>query len=94
MLSGRSRAMNLSTNALIELAEARSSFSKSIRADWFWARISFFAFLHDSIFLAAIITWTFLRAKTLAVSKPIPLAPPGSYIDTHIISIQTVKENL
>jgi len=49
----------------------------STRADLFSFVICCLAFSADSMFLAATITWTFLRANTLVVSNPIPLAPPA-----------------
>jgi len=77
MLRGRARAMKLSTNVLTELTEQRSSFNMSTRADSFSCSMSCLASFADSMFLAAIMTWAFRRAKTRAVSNPIPLAPPA-----------------
>ena len=77
MLRGRPRAMKLSTKDLTDFSEQRSSFIISTRADSFSWSMSFLASFADSMFLAATMTWAFLRAKTLAVSKPIPLAPPA-----------------
>ncbi|KAG5582509.1 hypothetical protein H5410_053136 [Solanum commersonii] len=76
MLSGRLSAKKLSANALTDFNELRSSFRISIRAVLFSFKMRCFASFAASIFLAAIITWAFLRAKTLVVSKPMPLAPP------------------
>lgn len=79
MLRGRSRAMKLSTNDRTDFVEHRSSFIMSTRADLFSCVICCLASSADSMFLAAMITWTFLRANTLVVSNPIPLAPPAFY---------------
>lgn len=79
-LRGRSRAMKLSTNALIDLTEQRSSFRTSTRAFSFSSRISCFALLAASMFLAAMMTWALRSAKIFAVSNPIPLAPPAFHI--------------
>lgn len=68
--------MKLSAKALIDLSEDKSSLRTSIRAFLLFLRISCLASFAASMFLAAIITCAFLEAKTLAVSKPIPLAPP------------------
>lgn len=81
MLRGRSRAKKLSTNDLIDLNEQRSSLRISTRADSLSCRIRCLASFAASIFLAARMTWTFRRANTLAVSNPIPLAPPANRYD-------------
>ena len=73
---GRLRALKLSTNALMDFIEQRSSFRTSTWAASLSLRISCLASFAASMFLAAMTTWAFRRAKTLAVSKPIPLAPP------------------
>lgn len=87
MLSGRLRAKKLSANALTDFNELRSSFRISIRALAFSFKICCFASFAASIFLAAIITWAFLRAKTRAVSKPIPLAPPVDKMYTNYFKL-------
>ena len=79
MLRGRSRALKLSKNVLTDFTELRSSCSISTRADLFSSKMSCLASFAASMFLAAIMTWAFRRAKTRAVSKPIPLAPPAFF---------------
>lgn len=77
MFKGRLRALNASANALMDFIEHRSSFKTSTRAFSLSLRIFFFASLASFKFLAAIMTCAPRRANTLAVSKPIPLAPPA-----------------
>jgi len=85
MLRGRESAMKLSTKVLTELIEQRSSFNMSTRADSFSCSITCLASFADSMFLAPIITWTFRRANTRAVSNPIPLAPPAFHFQCFIL---------
>lgn len=77
MLRGRSRARKFSTNDLTDFTEQRSSFIMSTRADSLSCSIICLASFAESMFLAAMMTCAFRRAKTRAVSKPIPLAPPA-----------------
>ena len=65
-----------SEKALTDLREARSSLSTSIMASGSESIILPLAALAASIFLAAMTTRAPRRARTLAVSSPIPLAPP------------------
>lgn len=76
MLRGRLSARKLSANALTDFNELRSSFRISMCAALFSFKMCCLASFAVSMFLAAIMTWAFLRAKTLAVSNPMPLAPP------------------
>lgn len=78
MLRGTSRASKLSANSLTDLIEERSSFRTLTRAVLLSLRILCFASFAASMFLAAIMTWAFLSANILAVSRPIPLAPPAA----------------
>lgn len=61
----------------MDLIEERSSFRTSMQAASLSFKILCFASFAASMFLAAIITCAFLNANTLAVSRPIPLAPPA-----------------
>jgi hypothetical protein len=74
---GRFIDLNWSAKALTDLRELRSSFKTSIRAVGFVSMMVFLAFDAASVFLEAMMTWAPLRAKTLEVSRPMPLAPPG-----------------
>lgn len=76
MLSGRSRALKLSANDLTDRIEQRSSLRTSTFAVLHCSSMKILASFAASIFLAAMITWAPRRASTLAVSNPMPLAPP------------------
>lgn len=80
MLRGRSKARKFFTNELTDFTEQRSSFIMSTRAYSLSCSMSCLASFAESMFLAAIMTWTFLRARTRAVSNPIPLAPPAIFV--------------
>lgn len=67
---------NLSEKARTDFSELRSSSKRSTLADGVVFRISCFASVAASMFLAAMMTWAPRSAKTLAVSAPMPLAPP------------------
>jgi hypothetical protein len=79
MFRGRFIELNWSTKALTDLRELRSSFRTSRRAVGFDSVMHFFASDAASVFLAAMMTWAPLRAKTLAVSRPMPLDAPERY---------------
>lgn len=93
MLRGRLSAKKLSANALTDFNELRSSLRISTRAVLFSSKMRCFASFAASIFLAAIMTWAFRRAKTLAVSKPMPLAPPVDKMFLSPAIIKLVKIN-
>jgi len=76
MFRGSFIELNWSAKALTDLRELRSSFRTSIRAVGFFSKMVFLASDAASVFLAAMMTWAPLRAKTLDVSRPMPLAPP------------------
>ena len=71
-------ALNWSAKALTDLRELRSSFRTSTRASGCISMMRFLA-SDASVFLAAMMTWAPLRAKTLEVSRPMPLDPPERY---------------
>ena len=76
MFRGSFIELNWSAKALTDLRELRSSFRTSIRAVGFFSMMLFLASDAASVFLTAMTTWAPLRAKTLEVSRPMPLAPP------------------
>lgn len=84
MLRGRPNERNLSAKALTDLSELRSSFKTSTLAVGVHCRMCRCTSSAAAMFLAAMMTWAPLRAKTLAVSAPIPLAPPGLHVDSKV----------
>jgi len=76
MFRGSFIELNWSAKALTDLRELRSSFRTSMRAVGFFSMMVFLASDAASVFLTAMTTWAPLRAKTLEVSRPMPLAPP------------------
>jgi hypothetical protein len=87
MFRGSFIELNWSAKALTDLRELRSSFRTSMRAVGFFSMMVFLASDAASVFLAATMTWAPLRAKTLDVSRPMPLAPPEKH-QTLYISIK------
>lgn len=79
ILRGRFIEINLSANARTDFNELRSSCRTSTWAFGLLLTKSSFTLFAASIFLAAIMTCAPLRANTLAVSAPIPLAPPSPH---------------
>jgi hypothetical protein len=79
MLRGRFIELNWSAKALTDLRELRSSLRTSTRAVGFFSVMRFLASDAASVFLAAMMTWAPLRAKTLEVSRPMPLDAPERY---------------
>jgi len=79
MLRGSFIELNWSAKALTDLRELRSSFRTSIRAAGLFSTMILLASDAASVFLAAMMTWAPLRAKTLDVSRPMPLAPPEKH---------------
>lgn len=93
MFRGSFIELNWSAKALTDLRELRSSFRTSIRAIGFFSMMVFLASDAASVFLAAMMTWAPLRAKTLDVSRPMPLAPPGKH-QTLQISIKLGQQKI
>ncbi|RRT50065.1 hypothetical protein B296_00046556 [Ensete ventricosum] len=77
MLRGKSMERNLSAKVRTDFNELRSSSKMSTRDAGAVRWMSCFAPSAASKFLAAMMTCAPRSAKTLAVSVPIPLAPPG-----------------
>lgn len=69
-------ARKASANALTDLMEQRSSLRTSTLAEGLVPKIRDLVACAASVFLAAMTTRAPRRARTLAVSSPIPLAPP------------------
>ena len=77
MLSGRPEELNSSANFLTDAIELRSNSIASILAVGFPLTIASLTSLPAVIFLTPITTWTPRKARTRAVSVPIPLDPPA-----------------
>ena len=90
MLRGSPVERKVSANDRTDLMEQRSSFRTSTLAEPLDFKILSLEAFPASVFLAAMMTWAPLRAKTLAVSSPIPLAPP---LDTRIRIVRERKKN-